>query len=74
MPGPHLDMKLMQCWPDVGGVDCWIGDYWDPNRSTQWWTGWHLPGPSGIEGLRSWSWPNPGWVLIGYELWGHYKK
>ena len=74
MPGPHLDLKLMQCWQDVGGCDCWMGSYWDPKRSTQWWTGWHLSGPSGIDGLLEWSWPNTGWVLIGYELWGYYKS
>ena len=74
MPGPHLDMKLMQCWPDVGGCDCWVGGYWDPEAKTQWWTGWHLPGPAGLAGLRNWTWPNPKWTLIGYELWASYKK
>ena len=64
----------MQCWEDVGGCDAWMGGFFDPNSSTQWWTGWHLPGPAGLEGLRGWTWPNPDWILIGYELWGSYKK
>ena len=62
MPGPHLDMKLMQSWPAVGGCDFWLGGYWSPKR--QWWTGWHTS-----RDYQHWEWPSADWVLIGYELW-----
>ena len=74
MPGAHLDLKIMQCWSDVGGCDCWVGGFWDDLTATQWWSGWHLPGPAGLAGLNAWSWPNPHWTLIGYELWAYYRK
>ena len=76
MPGAHLDLMLMQCWPDVGGCDAWLGGFWteEDGRHQQWWTGWHLPGPSGPEGLTSWQWPSPHWRLIGYELWGSFRR
>ena len=74
MSGHNLDIKFMQCWDDVGGCDCWVGGFWDPNTATQWWSGWHLPGPAGLAGLSGWSWPNPQWTLIGYELWAYFKK
>ena len=72
MPGPHVELKIVQCFLDVGGCDAWQGGYWD--QGGQWWTGWHLAGPSGLPGLMEWSWPNPGWDLIGYERWEHFRK
>ena len=72
MPGPHLELHLMQCYADVGGCDAWLSGFW--TSSSQWWTGWHLPGPAGPAGLSSWQWPHPGWVLIGFELWGEDPK
>ena len=73
MPGkPHLEVKVFQCFKDVGGADAWVGPYWDGN--SQWWTGWHQPGPAGLAGLNAWSWPNDNWVLIGYERWTYSKK
>ena len=41
MPGPHLELNIMQTWADVGGCDAWMGSYWRPNQ--QWWVGWHSP-------------------------------
>ena len=79
MPGAHLDLKLMQCYPDVGGADAWLGGNWTPAGS-QWWTGWHLPGPldtirpAGPPGTIQWSWPNPHWVLIGFERWEYFRR
>ena len=72
MPGPHLELKLMQCYEDTGGADAWLTGHWD--RVSQWWTGWHLPGPAGRAGLSFWSWPNPDWVLIGFERWDYFSK
>ena len=72
MPGPHLELKLMQCYADVGGADGWLSGHWD--QGSQWWTGWHLPGPAGPAGLRAWSWPNDQWVLIGFERWDSFRK
>ena len=85
MPGAHLDMKLMQVFDDVGGVDAWLGGYWSKEEwlghhqagavaPNQWWTGWHQPGEPGLEGLQQWSWPSPNWKLIGYEHWAYFKK
>ena len=67
MPGAHLELKLMQCYPDVGGTVAWLSGFWD--GGSQWWTGWHLPGPA-----MQWSWPNPDWRLIGFERWQHFKR
>ena len=72
MPGPHLTFRVMQCWPDIGGVDCWIGQSW--SASDQWWVGYHLPGP---EDLTTWSWEGPHdrrWLLIGWERWQYCSK
>ena len=71
MPGPHLELNIMQTWADVGGCDAWMGSYWRPNQ--QWWVGWHSP-----QNLPNWAWPSDDWVLIGYERWyqprrGHPK-
>ena len=77
MPVAHLTLNLMQCYPDVGGVDCWLGGYWEPS-GMQWWTGWHLPGPLDTirpnPGVLEWSWPNPHWVLIGFERWEYFRR
>ena len=62
MPGPRLELKIMQTWADVGGCDAWMGSYWKPNQ--QWWVGWHSP-----QNLPNWAWPSDDWVLIGYERW-----
>ena len=62
MPGPHLELNIMQTWADVGGCDAWMGSYWRPNQ--QWWVGWHSP-----QNLPNWAWPSDDWVLIGYERW-----
>jgi hypothetical protein len=62
MPGPHLELKIMQTWADVGGCDAWMGRYWRPNQ--QWWVGWHS-----LQNLPNWAWPSDDWVLIGYERW-----
>ena len=66
----------MQVFDDVGGCDAWLSGYWEdgPNGSSQWWTGWHLPGAAGLAGLQAWQWPNPNWILIGYERWGYFRK
>ena len=66
----------MQVFADVGGCDAWLSGFWEdgPNGSSQWWTGWHLPGEAGLAGLQSWAWPSPHWILIGYERWGHSRK
>ena len=67
----------MQCFDDVGGVDCWMGGFWEEPKGrqpTQWWTGWHCPGASGLKGLKGWTWPNEGWTLIGYEKWGYSQR
>ena len=68
---PHLDLKILMCYEDVGGADAWLGSWWGPNA--QWWVGWHMPGPSGLQGLRGWSWPDGTWHLIGFELW-EYRR
>ena len=74
-PKPHLDLKLMQCFPDVGGCDAWLSGFWEANPvPNQWFTGWHLPGPAGLDGLRNWRWPDPSWTLIGYEWWAYFKR
>ena len=67
MPGAHIDMKLMQCWADVGGCDLWQGSYWEGRH--QGWIGWHHP-----NNIRGWSWPSDDWVLIGYERWYQRPK
>ena len=72
MPGPHLELQLMQTFADVGGVDAWLTGYWDDQ--SQWYTGWHLHWRACPNGLPDWSWPNPGWSLIGYECWAWFKK
>ena len=64
---PHLEVKIMQCFPDVGGTDAWLsGRYTD---ESQWWIGWHQPGPSGVAAFRCWRWPANNWHLIGFEKW-----
>ena len=74
MPGAHLDFKIMRCYPDVGGVDCWLGSYWENQYPwSQWWTGWHLPGPRNAPVPLTWSWPNPNWVFIGFERWEYFR-
>ena len=72
MPGAHLDLRLMQCYAGVGGCDAWLAGFWD--KRSQWHTGWHLPGATGLPGLIQWSWPDPAWVLIGYERWRWNNK
>jgi len=67
MPGPHLDIKIMQCFRDVGGCDAWLGSYWGPNQ--QWFIGWQSP-----RALRDWSWPSQEWTFIGYELWQYPRR
>ena len=67
MPGPNIEMKLMQCFADVGGCDLWQGSYW--KGCHQWWIGWHHP-----NNLRHWSWPSDDWVFIGYEKWYQRPK
>ena len=69
MPGMHKMAKLMQCYPDVGGMDWWEGSYFhpqSPNNGTQWWVGYHTS-----KDLTTWAWPDPDndWWLIGHELW-----
>ena len=56
---PHLDLKILQCYHDVGGADAWLGDYWDV--CSQWYTGWHQPGHTGLQGLIEWTWPSDNW-------------
>ena len=66
-------MQLMQCYQDVGGVDAWLSGHWDP--VCQWYTGWHQPGPAHAPaGRMDWSWPNPNWILIGFERWDYFRK
>ena len=68
-------LMLMQCSAEVGGIDAWQSSgcgFWD--MGSQWWTGWHLPGPAGAPGLMQWSWPNPDWLLIGFERWEYFKN
>ena len=72
MPGPHLHLHLMQCYQDVGGVDAWLAGHW--NENSQWYTGWHLPGPAYATGGMAWSWPNANWILIGFERWDYFRK
>ena len=74
MPGSHIDIKIMRCFDDVGGCDAWMGGLWFQHG--QWWVGWHQRGAFGLDGLLGWSYPNENqaWHLIGFELWGHYKK
>ena len=62
MPGPHLEIKMMQTFADVGGCDAWIGSWWTPTH--QWWVGYHS-----TRALNAWQWPSQDWVLIGYEKW-----
>ena len=62
MPGPDIEMKLMQTLSDVQGCDCWLGNYWEGNQ--QWWVGWHSP-----HNLHDWAWPSHEWLLFGYERW-----
>jgi len=62
MPGPHLELKMMQCYDDVGGCDAWIGSWWNPTH--QWWVGYHS-----TRALNSWRWPSQEWTLIGHEKW-----
>ena len=64
MPGPHLTLSIFQCFPDVGGCDAWLSNWW--GAAHQWWVGWHSPKP-----LTRWAWPSPiyGWTLIGHERW-----
>ena len=79
MPGPHLDLKIMQCYRDVGGVDAWLGGFWsDHPYPNQWSTGWHQAGVVGVDALSNWSWPSQGpntaWRLIGYEQWQFCRR
>ena len=37
MPGPHLELHIMQTWADVGGCDAWMGSYWRPNLTVVGW-------------------------------------
>ena len=71
MPGPRLNMMLMQPFADVGGVDAWLAGNWD--EDSQWWTGWHLHWRACPNGLPDWSWPSGGWTLIGHERWEWFK-
>ena len=61
MPGPHIEMKFMQTFSDVGGCDCWIGSCWE--GSHQWWVGWRSPITTCSNGGSA------GTPLIGYERW-----
>ena len=72
MPGPHLQLHLMQCFPDVGGIDGWLTGNWD--ETSQWYTGWHLPGPAYSTAGIQWSWPDPNWILIGHERWEYFRN
>jgi len=67
MPGPHIELKLMQTFADVGACDAWMGSYWQPHQ--QWWVGWHSPND-----ISHWSWPSEDWLLIGYERWYYPRK
>ena len=69
---PHLDLKILQCYPDIGGCDAWLGGFWD--ASSQWYTGWHQPGREGLQGLIQWKWPSDTWTLIGFERWEYRRK
>ena len=62
MPGPHLELKLMKTFEDVGGCDIWMGSFWAPRQ--QWWVGWHTP-----KDIDHWTWPSDEWLLIGWERW-----
>ena len=64
MPGPHLTLHVFGCYPDVGGCDVWLSNWWDEAEGYQWWTGWHSPRP-----LSRWRWPGGSWTLIGHERW-----
>ena len=75
MPGPHLDLMVMQCFQDVGGVDIWRGSFWEQN--SQWWIGWHMPnGSTGLAALDAfWQDPNGAeWQLIGHEKWLYTRR
>ena len=69
---PHLNLKILQCYHDVGSADAWLGGYWDAR--SQWYTGWHQPGNIGLQGLREWTWPCDDWSLIGYERWEYRRR
>ena len=69
---PHLDLKILQCNHDVGGADAWLGGYWDAR--SQWYTGWHQPGHTGLQGLIEWTWPSDNWSLIGFERWEFCRR
>ena len=30
--------------------------------------------PAGAPGLMQWSWPNPDWLLIGFERWEYFRN
>ena len=70
MPGAHLRIFAMQTYEDVlGGSDCWIGGYYNPNSSNEWWTGWHVLSRKalGVFGLYG-SHPNKA-RIISHERW-----
>ena len=68
MPGPHLTLHVFGCFPDVGGCDVWLSNWWDEDEGYQWWTGWHSPRP-----LSMWKWPGGSWTLIGHERWDYQE-
>ena len=47
MPGAHSKVLVLQCYPDVGGTDVWVGANFDP--FAHWWVGDHSP-----KDLNSW--------------------
>ena len=63
MPGPHIDACIMQCFPDVGGVDFWLSSW--HHEGKQWWVGWHTRKPFQEFHIGE----AEDWTLIGYELW-----
>ncbi len=63
MPGPHLRCLIYQCYPDIGGSDHWVGQFY--NETTEWYAGWHSTKPFHEYYLTpAWS-----WFLIGWEKW-----
>ena len=51
MPGPHIEVKSMQCVPGIGGSDHWCGSYY--TETTQWWVGCHSTKPLKIAHLTA---------------------
>ncbi len=63
MPGANVCTVVHQCYPDVGGVDVWVGAEFDAHA--RWWVGWHSP-----KALETWWHTKPNaWSLIGWEHW-----